>query len=321
MEVARGPRRGPRNGLPREELAGSIVWLASYPRSGNTWLRALLTNYLEGGGTPASITALIGHAPIRRTVFDEELGVSSSDLTEEEVRCYRSRLHQLLSDEWPRPSFVKVHDAFQCVAGGGLLFPPSATFGAVYIVRNPLDAAVSNAHFWNWSMERAVAEMNRPDATLASPSGGIHPVLPQRLLSWSDHLASWIEQRALPVHVVRYENLLAAPATTFAAVLRFAGIEPEAGRLARAVEHARFDRLRAQEERSGFDDKPPTARFFFRAGREGAWREALSRKQVQALTEAHASFMERFGYLREAETFLQSGGNNSHGVLPGKARS
>ena len=38
----------------------SIVWLASYPKSGNTWLRAVLTSYLRDDGEPASINALIG---------------------------------------------------------------------------------------------------------------------------------------------------------------------------------------------------------------------------------------------------------------------
>ena len=82
-------------------------------------------------------------------------------------------------------------------------------------------------------------------------------------------MASWIEQRELPVHVVRYEDLLVDTGAAFEAVLRFAGLEPEPERLARAVEHARFDGLRAQEERSGFREMPPTARFFFRAGRPG----------------------------------------------------
>ena len=117
-------------------------------------------------------------------------------------------------------------------------------------------------------------------------------------------MASWLDQREIPVHPVRYEDLVANPEAAFAAVLRFAGIEPDAGRAARAVGQARFDRLRAREERSGFHDKPPTARFFFRAGRAGAWREALSPEQVQTLVDAHAPLMERFGYLSEAEAFL-----------------
>ena len=287
-----------------EGPARSIVWLASYPRSGNTWLRALLTNYLDGGESPASIDALLtGPSPVERGVFDEEFGLSSSDLTPEEAMRHRPSVHELLAAKLPRPSFVKVHEACLRTAGGGLLFPPAATLGAVYIVRNPLDVAVSLAHFWNSSIARAVGHLNR-EVVLAATARGIREVLPQPLSTWSGHARSWVDQRDLPVHTVRYEDLLADPDATFAGVLRFAGIEPEARRVARAVGHACFDRLRAQEERSGFVEKPQTARYFFRAGRAGAWREALPPEQVRTLVDAHAPLMERFGYLSEAEAFL-----------------
>ena len=313
---ARGPRRR-LDDSPGESSAGQIVWLASYPRSGNTWLRALLTNYLEGGETPATIDALTGGASaIMREAFDDVIGLSSSDLTPEELLVYRPHFHEALAAELPRPSFVKVHDACLRTAHGDLLFPPAATLGAVYLVRNPLDVAVSLAHFWNWPIARAAAELNRPEAALSSPPRGIHEILPQRLSTWSGHVASWLDQGELPVHVVRYEDLLAGPGDTLGAVLRFAGVEPEAVRIARAVEQARFDRLRAQEERSGFQEKPRTAGYFFRAGRAGSWRETLSREQVRTITDAHAPLMERFGYLREAEAFLRgSGGGESRGAL------
>lgn len=319
-------RRAGRDGVSttssEDVPARSIVWLASYPRSGNTWLRALLTNYLKGSHHPASISALAGGSiAVLREVFDEYLGLSSSDLTAEEILRHRPRLHALLAAELPRPSFVKVHDACLRVPGGALLFPPAGTLGAVYVVRNPLDVAVSYAHFWNWPVARGVAELNRPEASLSSPRRGIHERLPQRLLTWSGHVASWIDQRELPVHTVRYEDLLADAADAFGAVLRFAGFEVESERVARAVEHARFGELRGQEEHSGFPDKPRTARFFFRAGRAGAWRDALSREQVRAITDAHAPLMERFGYLEEAEAFLRDDGKASHGALGGEAPS
>ena len=299
-KIAEGP-------APQEAAAGPIVWLASYPRSGNTWLRALLTNYLEDGEDPAAIDALVGDPGlVLRRVFDDQLGLSSSDLTTEEILRLRARFHALLGAEWSYPSFVKVHDACLRTAGGGQLFPPSATRGAVYIVRNPLDVTVSNAHFWNWSITRSLTELCRPEATLSRPAGGIHGVLPQPLFTWSGHVASWLDQEEFPVHVVRYEDLLADPEAAFGAVLRFAGVEPESGRLARAVERADFKRLRAQEERSGFREKPPTAPAFFRSGRVGAWRGVLSREQVRVLVGAHGPLMQRFGYLGEATAFLSS---------------
>jgi hypothetical protein len=63
------------------------------------------------------------------------------------------------------------------------------------------------------------------------------------------------------------------------------------------------------------------AGFFFRAGRAGAWREALSRGQVHAVVNAHARLMERFGYLCEAEAFLRDGGGEPDGAHRGETPS
>ena len=68
----------------------ALVWLASYPKSGSTWLRAVLTNYLREDAEPASIDALIGR-PLAgdRAAFDETLGLESSDRTPDSVLRYR----------------------------------------------------------------------------------------------------------------------------------------------------------------------------------------------------------------------------------------
>ena len=102
--------------------------------------------------------------------------------------------------------------------------------------------------------------------------------------------------------------MLADPARTLAAVLRFPGIEAERRRLAKGVEYARFGRLRAEEERVGFKERQPTAPSFFRSGTAGEWRETLTVDQVRALLDAHGPVMARLGYLREAEGFLRDAG-------------
>ena len=155
----------------------SIVWLASYPKSGNTWLRTFLTSYLKNDGTPASINELIGPLVTSRALFDEYLGLPSSDLAPGEILRLRPLLHELLAAELPRPTFFKVHDA--CIhTAGGPLFPRAATAGAVYLVRNPLDVAVSYAHHLQWSIDRTVEEMNRSEITSAQASQATPPSLP-----------------------------------------------------------------------------------------------------------------------------------------------
>ena len=316
----------------------SIVWLASYPKSGNTWLRAVLTNYLRDDGEPASINALVG-GPVAsdRETFSEIVELDSSDLAPEEILRYRPLFHELLARELAQelgggykrptssagapsreraPAFVKVHDAYLHVGDGAALFPQVATSGVVYLVRNPLDVAVSYAHHRQKSIDDTMRWMNEPAAAEGEVAGGIHTQLPQPLTTWSGHVASWLDQEELPVHVARYEDLLADPMAGFGTIVRFAGLDrdgthPEvpgrpsaSARLARAVGQAAFFRLRDQEEDVGFSEKQPTAPSFFRAGVAGSWRTALAPSQVQALVDAHGPVMARLGYLREAEAFL-----------------
>ena len=163
--------------------------------------------------------------------------------------------------------------------------------------------AVFYAHHQQWSIDRTVEETIRPEAACTPGPRRSNGNCTDTMLSWGANVASWVEAD-LPVHVARCEDLLPDPVESFGAVVWFTGLEWSRSRLARAVDHARFDRLRAQEEREGFRLRQPTAPSFFRPGRSGDWRTALTPRQVRALVEAHGPVMERFGYLEEAEAFL-----------------
>ena len=211
-----------------------MVWLASYPKSGNTWLRMFLTSYLKNDGTSASINELIGPRGADHELFDEYLGLPSSDLTPGEMLRLRPLLHTLLAAELPRPTFLKVHDA--CIhTAAGPLFPRAATAGVVYLVRNPLDVAVPYAHHMQWSIDRTVEEVNRSGIASARRRRRFHDTRDFAIstLSWSRNVSSWVKAD-LPVHVVRYEDLLADPVDAFGAVVRFAGLAWDRSRVARA---------------------------------------------------------------------------------------
>lgn len=287
-----------------------IVWIASYPKSGNTWVRAMLTNYLQANDAPASINRLIG-SPIAsdREAFDECLGLKSSDISPDEVLRYRPLFHTTLAEELPSPAFVKVHDAYLRLPCGAALFPASATSGVVYLVRNPLDVTISYAHHRNRSIDDIVRWMNDSAAAESETATGIFPRLREPLTTWSGHVASWLDQKELLLHVTRYEDLLADPHAAFGRIVRFVGLERGGSRLARAIDRSAFPRLRVEEAESRFREKQPTAPTFFRAGVAGSWRTTLTPRQVRALVNAHGPMMERLGYLREAEEFLAARGS------------
>ena len=308
---------GPVPGIAGASAAGpGIVWIAGYPKSGSTWTRALLTNYLQDSVAPASINALAGSwAASARDKFDELVGLDSSDLRPDELARYLPPFRELLAralfasrpgrapDGSRLPDFAKTHEAYRATDGAAR-FPRTGAKGVVYLVRNPLDVAVSYAHHLQWRIDRVVRWMNDPAAGEGSSARRIWELLPNPLTTWSGHVSSWLDQTALRTHVARYEDLLADPRAGFGAIVRFAGLAWDAARLDRAVEHAAFPRLRAQEAASGYNERQPTAPSFFRAGVAGSWRTALTREQVQAVVDAHGPVMARLGYLREAEAFL-----------------
>ncbi len=276
----------------------SIIWLASYPKSGNTWVRAFLTNYLRDGLEPADINDLEGgQVAANRHLFDEFVGIEASDLLPHEVRQLRPAAYAQLAQEREGTIVLKVHDPYDG-PDGIPLFPPHVG-SVIYVVRNPLDVAVSLAHHSDWPVERVVASMCQ-GFSAASHGERLHEQLEQRLPPWGEHVRGWIEApRPGPIHVVRYEDLVRTPATAFRAMLESMAIEVTDERLSRAIEFSRFDALRSQEEAKGFRERPPHLRAFFRSGRIGEGRQVLTVTQVRDLIATHSDMMRRFRYLDE----------------------
>jgi aryl sulfotransferase len=294
----------------------SLYWLASYPKSGNTWMRVLLTNYLRNGNEPADINDLEG-GPIAsaRAVFDDHVGIEASDLSQDEIERYRPYVYEYLSREHERrlakypqlpPPFLKVHDAYTYTTEGIPLLSKAATAGVIYLVRHPFDVAVSFAHHGNTSVEKTVERMNDSAFTFVDNPTKLHNQLRQKLLTWSGHVRSWLEEKDLRVIVVRYEDLLADTVSELSRVLRFIGLEDEPERVAKAVRFSSFGELQSQEAKNGFREKMPKAKSFFRSGKAESWKEMLSEALQAKLVADHGEVMHRFGYLTDAATLPEA---------------
>jgi hypothetical protein len=284
---------------------GGIIWLASYPKSGNTWLRAFLTNFLRHEDQPANINELEGGpTSAARPLFDEAVGIEASDLTPEEIECYRPAVYRYMAARSPSTLFLKIHDAYTYTPEGVPLVPVEATHGAIYILRNPLDVAVSFAHHSNISLDESIRRMADESFALANTPSQLHLQLRQKLLSWSSHILSWVEAPGLRVHIVRYEDMHQRPQHTFTGIVRFAGLSDDLERVGRALERSSFAGLQQQEQMYGFREKNPHAQSFFRKGQVGSWHEVLTAAQIDRLLRDHAPVMHRFEYLTDMGEIL-----------------
>ncbi|MEO8257335.1 MAG: sulfotransferase domain-containing protein [Acidobacteriota bacterium] len=280
---------------------GRIVWLASYPRSGNTWVRSLITSYLNPQLASPLDDLVVRTSANERALVDMMMGFETADLLEDEVQALRPLAFERLSDRSGERVYLKVHDACGTVPGGMPLFTAAATDRAVYVVRDPRDVCVSLAHFGpGRSVDRALEILLDSERWLARGGGGRGDPLPQRLGSWPDHVRSWRIAPAFPVHTVRYEDLLERPRPTLSALIDFLDWPIDAAAIDRTLDSCRFDRLAAREAERGFGEVAPGPTAFFRAGRRGGWRDALSEVQASRIDATCGDLMRELGYLEPA---------------------
>jgi len=274
---------------------GGILWLSSYPKSGNTWLRAYLANFFRDPPRPLPINELPNYALGDNFLihYEQLSGKKAEELTPEEIAALRPKVHDWFARSRADTVLVKTHNA--CVlADGQPLITPSATAGAIYVIRNPLDVAVSFASHYQVTHERAVELLCDESHMLPAVTG--QPA--QALLSWSGHVRSWIKAPGMRLHVMRYEDMQEKPVKTFAGLSRFLGLPEDKDRVKRAIKFSSFREMKKQEDAGGFTEARPDGKAkFFRQGKAGAWRGALSDEQIARLISAHGEIMTEFGYL------------------------
>ncbi len=188
-----------------------ILWIASYPRSGNTWMRIFLycLRKIMGGETIDTVRV----EDVRRSertdvwlpLYQRLLG-QPIDRMSSEIPRLRPIIQMRIAQENKGVVLVKTHSAFLFERG----YPTinhAASAGAVYIVRNPLDVAVSYAAFSNEPIDSIIKVMAKSGSPAGAP-GNAYSIVG----SWSENVKSWTEPPHPIVLVVRYEDMVANPA-------------------------------------------------------------------------------------------------------------
>ena len=281
---------------------GGMVWLASFPKSGNTWFRIFLANLAAGEHGPADINDLNENGGIAssRQEFEAATLLDAGIVGNEIIEELRREVYAQAAARCSEQRWIKVHDAYTLTPSNRPMFGIAGT-SVVYLVRDPRDVAVSLAHHQGTTIDQSIRLLNDPRGALCDSRCGLAPQLPQKLLGWSGHVASWLDQTDLPVIVLRYEDSRADPVKSFSAALEFARRIATPEEIARAVRYADFAELQRQEYEKGFAERLSRTAPFFRSGRVGAWREALSAEQIRCIEDAHAATMRRLGYVLATE--------------------
>jgi hypothetical protein len=273
---------------------GGFIWLASYPKSGNTYLRLLLEAYWRNGALDINdIRSSNGDAgaPLIHAVSPlscEELGFRGEAL----VRP-TALLHYYSRFSDPKP-LVKTHWVNVQPPGLPPFIPKDLTHSAIYVIRDPRDVFVSCMNYYKYPPSLMADALNSKEFTI----GGDGKYARAMVSSWSNHVASWVGEQDFPVHIMSYEDMLDDPVKELTEVLTFLGRDVDEERVKIAAEAAQLSRVRKQEEEKGFSEHQGRNEKFFGEGGK-RWQNELGQRWIDRIEEDHGKIMRLIGFLPE----------------------
>lgn len=258
-----------------------ITWLASYPKSGNTWVRILLNGYFNGGWIDINRLPW-GAGDNRRYPYISVSPVNYESLTRDDIICLRpAALMNLAASIAQKPMLVKTHHAYGSI-NDIHLFPKHISKRAFYMLRDPREVAPSLASHLKLDLDQVIEAMKDEQYTIGENEQQFHLIS-----SWSNHVKSWLQHKDFPVHVIKYANLKKDPGSVLANILDRIGFEKiDHNLIDKVVENTQLEKLKAQEKAAGFEESPEGNDFF------GGKREILTGSQKLQIENDHAEVME-----------------------------
>jgi len=267
-----------------------IYWLASYPKSGNTWLRIFLANYIKNEKIGINDISFLGYISSSKFIFNKYSPVKCEKLSINERDKLRNFVYKKLNDNTNKILYNKCHDKFN-----KNIFSSDYSNGVIYIIRNPLDIVISFSKHYNLTIDQTIYKLNNKNHKL---SGKIDAKqLRQKLGTWSDHVNSWINQKDIPILIIRYEDMLDNTYNIFEKVINFINVDFDKNRLINAINNSKFDIVKEQEIKNGFKEKSDKSDIFFNNGKKNNYLNILTKKQIKIIIDNNYELMYNFNYL------------------------
>lgn len=270
-----------------------LTWLASYPKSGNTWLRCFFSalfyeerfdlNKLE-----------FNEIFSNQYIFSLLVKKNISDFNEQQLEIERRKVLDFYLKTKQTPYLLKVHDKYTLSSYDNLpIFHVKQPTAAVYVVRNPFDVTLSFSRYLGVSIDEIIdTYVCKTGATIF-----MNHRFPRQIDTWQEHLMSWKEQTKIPVTFVRYEDLKMNSYLHFKKILSFLELDFSEDKIRDAIKKSDFDTLKQIESISGFRERLLANVPFFHSAEIDRGATELSSVQKQKIIDYNHDAMISFGYL------------------------
>tara|TARA_B100000767_G_scaffold219908_1_gene208081 strand:+ start:494 stop:1321 length:828 start_codon:yes stop_codon:yes gene_type:complete len=273
-----------------------IIWIASYPKSGNTWVRSFLASYVYSNKSDFKFDDLknIKTFPGNNEINFLRRNFESYKFTDMAAHWAIFQKKITINN---KINFLKTHNTL-CTINGHDFANNLNSLGAIYIVRDPRDIVVSYSHHLNLSYEETFLKMI--DSRAAEKTID----LKDRVLlgTWSNHYNAW---KHFPIKkiLIKYEDLKNDPYLNFRKIINYLNdlydhpIKEK--RLLKSIKNVHFNNLEKLEKAEGFDENPNINlnKKFFRKGRVGEWEKVLPANLVKKIEKEFKNEMIENNYL------------------------
>ena len=285
-----------------------IIWLSSYPKSGNTWLRFFILSLLLKDQKDINLKDLEKIKQFPTKAQYERLNIKNINYENlNEISNYWERSQEIINQN-PGVKFFKTHNAL-CKIDNNLFTNEENTLGVIYIVRDPRNVITSlNNHFHHENIEQSkkfLFDERKGTFNKSKYLANENFALPQVIGSWRTHYKSWklLKKNYL---LIKYENLIADPVREFTKVYsyleRVLKIKISEKKFKKAIELSRFERLREIEEKDGFSEsvlnsKTGKKEKFFYLGPKNNWEKVLDRSISDEICKEFETEMKELEYI------------------------
>jgi hypothetical protein len=278
-----------------------IIWLASYPKSGNTWIRIFLSTLLYSSDKPK---VNINNNHIRqfptRSDFND-LTDNVMDMDEFAKNCILAQQRINLDN---KIKILKTHNAYwQNYEKNYFFTDKENTLGVIYIVRDPRNVITSVMDYFNKKSYKETLEFLIDNYKVVGGTK-FESGIPTILFSWANHYNSW-KQFKKNYLLIKYEDLLDKPQEEFLKISNYlntiGGFKFNEKDILEIVENCKFENFRNQEENKGFIDNSATnknfKKNFFRLGPKNNWKDLLDTDIKFQIEEQFKKEMLELGYI------------------------
>ena len=279
-----------------------IIWLASYPKSGNTWLRSLLASYYfsRDGSFNFKLLDNIDQFPSTQFFRDKKDTFSAPEDTS---NLWLSEQEKINQDNKIR--FLKTHNAL-CKINSNSYTNEKNTLAGIYIIRDPRNIVTSLANHYQVDVNKAFDFMKDEKKALIEKVNerylGFVPIL-----SWALHQESWIKCTKFPILTIRYEDLQLQTFQTFIKVIKFINKLSNLENLInetkakKSIISCEFEKLKKLENKNGFseamvDKKTKKKISFFNLGRENDYKRLLQTNLIDEMSSLYNQQIKKFNY-------------------------